>query len=61
MQFVVGVQFKRLIINTLAYQKRFCLVIGLLEEEFVFLFFLKLAHVCPPILNIEPPSPLEGF
>lgn len=39
MQLVLGVQFKRLIINILAYQKHFCLVIGLLEEEFVFLFF----------------------
>lgn len=38
MQLVLGVQFKRLIINILAYQKSFCLVIGLLEEEFVFWF-----------------------
>lgn len=41
MQLVLGVQFKRLIINILAYQKRFCLVIGLLEEEFVFVFVLN--------------------
>lgn len=39
MQFVLGVQFKWLIINIRAYQKHFCLVIGLLEEEFVCFFF----------------------
>lgn len=31
MQLVLGVQFKRLIINILEYQKHFCLVIDLLE------------------------------
>lgn len=36
MQLVLGVQFKWLIIKILAYQKHFCLVIGLLEEEFFF-------------------------